>query len=844
FDELLCTSLVFVRALFYSICVTEATHKAKTGLHQVFKAKSVKMIHLIRITAFLRRDHADQDEESKQRDGELHGVEEVESSSEAPPGISKCSDMFSCERSLRFAASPGVFNYRPNCTNYPPDVFSAGFRFLSGPFRTYRAPAAVYCTGLESRYALPALYQDAVGRDQVEPGCSKEVEPRPSQPAVEQKKKIWNGELHGVEEVESSSEAPPGISSCSDMFSCERSLRFAASPGVFNYRPNPTNYPPDVFSAGFRFLSGPFRTYRAPAAVYCTGLESRDALPALCQDAVDRDRAEPGCSKEDSLALQSLRPVKITNFEVLQAVGPRPSRPALEQKKTIWKINFVEYEMGALLGRGRSGTEVLEAVRLEDGLQVAVKIVPWHTFYFLLLDHDVIVPKEVVLHLAVDQEPRFSEIIQLLDWDVTHMGCIMVLEHPMHSQPLDEFIISYRGSFPEDLAQVIMRQVVTAAQVCCQRLVFHKDIKLENLLINPKTLKVKLIDFGSGEILMSGGYETFEGTMEYCPPEYLTVGRYCGEPATVWSLGILSYVMLRLKFPRNQINFVEYEMGALLGRGRSGTEVLEAVRLEDGLQDHDVIVPKEVVLHLAVDQEPRFSEIIQLLDWDVTHMGCIMVLERPMHSQPLDEFIISYRDSFPEDLAQVIMRQVVTAAQVCCQRLVFHKDIKLENLLIDPKTLKNGGYETFEGTMEYCPPEYLTVGRYCGEPATVWSLGILSYVMLRLKFPRNRHLKKLDEGTWRKRRLSMECHDFLHRCLQTEPSNRLQLDEVLLHPWFNDHSSHFYLDSDDSFSSDTSIEEIGHSRSFQMSWRTHTSWKTEQLLSPSDDVPSRTSPTT
>ncbi|TRY66446.1 hypothetical protein DNTS_031088 [Danionella cerebrum] len=126
--------------------------------------------------------------------------------------------------------------------------------------------------------------------------------------------------------------------------------------------------------------------------------------------------------------------------------------------------------------------------------------------------------------------------------------------------------------------------------------------------------------------------------------------------------------------------------------------------------------------------------------------------------------------------------------------------------------------------------KYLTVGRYCGEPATVWSLRILSYVMLRLKFPRNRQLKKLDEGTWRKRRLSMECHDFLHRCLQTEPSNRLQLDEVLLHPWFNDHSSHFYLDSDDSFSSDTSIEEIGDSRTFQMSWRTRTSWKTEQLV--------------
>ncbi|GAA6085679.1 calcium-dependent protein kinase 4-like [Tachysurus ichikawai] len=38
-------------------------------------------------------------------------------------------------------------------------------------------------------------------------------------------------------------------------------------------------------------------------------------------------------------------------------------------------------------------------------------------------------------------------------------------------------------------------QVVQAAPYCCNRGVLHRDIKPKNLLINPSTLEVKLIDF-------------------------------------------------------------------------------------------------------------------------------------------------------------------------------------------------------------------------------------------------------------------------------------------------------------------------------------------------------------
>lgn len=46
--------------------------------------------------------------------------------------------------------------------------------------------------------------------------------------------------------------------------------------------------------------------------------------------------------------------------------------------------------------------------------------------------------------------------------------------------------------------------------MCCQRGVFHCDIKLDNLLINPETLEVKLIDFGCGDLMRETGYDILE----------------------------------------------------------------------------------------------------------------------------------------------------------------------------------------------------------------------------------------------------------------------------------------------------------------------------------------------
>ncbi|RXN17620.1 methionine sulfoxide oxidase MICAL2-like isoform X1 [Labeo rohita] len=166
------------------------------------------------------------------------------------------------------------------------------------------------------------------------------------------------------------------------------------------------------------------------------------------------------------------------------------------------------YEIGKLLGEGGNGS-VYEGKRLEDGLEVAVKFAskPRNMKYISVPGHPAPVPLEIGLLLLVNKESRVPEIIQLLDWQNQPERYVMVLERPC--KDLFDYTMLQGGFLSEDTARVIMAQTTKAAYMCCQRGVFHRDIKQENLLINTETLEVKLIDFGCGDLLQDSGYEQF-----------------------------------------------------------------------------------------------------------------------------------------------------------------------------------------------------------------------------------------------------------------------------------------------------------------------------------------------
>lgn len=102
--------------------------------------------------------------------------------------------------------------------------------------------------------------------------------------------------------------------------------------------------------------------------------------------------------------------------------------------------------------------------------------------------------------------PSCQNIIRVLDWQDDPDHYIMVMERPSPSMDMVDFLKLNGGVFDERIAQH-MWQVIYAANVCCYWGVFHCDIKLENLLVNPNTLEVKLIDFGCGDLMKDITYD-------------------------------------------------------------------------------------------------------------------------------------------------------------------------------------------------------------------------------------------------------------------------------------------------------------------------------------------------
>ncbi|XP_058253400.1 serine/threonine-protein kinase pim-1-like [Hemibagrus wyckioides] len=137
-----------------------------------------------------------------------------------------------------------------------------------------------------------------------------------------------------------------------------------------------------------------------------------------------------------------------------------------------------------------------------------------------------------------------DNVLELIEWFEMSDCYILVLERPSPCMDLQQFLKHHDGRLSEALAQKIMSQVVKAARHCCQAGVFHGDIKAENLLINPDTLDVKLIDFGCGALLSDTPYTEYEGTWSISPPEWVCDGEYFGYPATIWSLGVLLFYLV------------------------------------------------------------------------------------------------------------------------------------------------------------------------------------------------------------------------------------------------------------------------------------------------------------
>jgi serine/threonine protein kinase len=106
------------------------------------------------------------------------------------------------------------------------------------------------------------------------------------------------------------------------------------------------------------------------------------------------------------------------------------------------------------------------------------------------------------------------------------------------------------GPLPPEKVQKIFAQLVGAVAYVHNMSCVHRDLKLENILLD-KNENVKLCDFGfTREYEGKSSYlQTFCGTVCYSAPEMLKGEKYAGEKVDVWSLGVILYALLTGELP-------------------------------------------------------------------------------------------------------------------------------------------------------------------------------------------------------------------------------------------------------------------------------------------------------
>ena len=305
---------------------------------------------------------------------------------------------------------------------------------------------------------------------------------------------------------------------------------------------------------------------------------------------------------------------------------------------------------------------------------------------------------------------------------------------------------------------------------------------------------------------------------------------YYMEKCNSLSKYIRDYYRRYNKYPNTNLNFYLY--GRLIGQGAFGkvniglnilTGRVVAIKSfnkkslsTNGDNMKKILSETDLMKKL---NHPNVTKILEMFEDD----EYILIAMEYINGGNLFSFV-KKRRKLSEKTAKFLFKQIILGIKHIHSKKIVHRDIKLENILIDlnnnikicdfgiGRILKSEKQLLYDkcGTPMYMAPEILLSSKtkgYEGYPVDIWSSGISLYIMLSGTLPfnlkNNESSEMSDESNSNSNnielqysiinkepkkveKISDEARDLLKGLLNKNPKRRLTIEQILNHPWLMD----------------------------------------------------------